>query len=175
MANDNWRTPTEVFQYFNKEYNFKYDVCASDNNHLCGKYLTENDDFLAGGIGGLIKCGEFAWCNPPYSNPLPFVQQCIYDSNICGIGYVMLLNHDMSTKWATMLCNIECKHIVFTGKRIAFLNADGLAIKGNNKGQFVAIIPPFVRNGFAKVEYIPLNCVMRKGSTELLKEQDQLI
>jgi DNA (cytosine-5)-methyltransferase 1 len=163
MANDLWRTPPEVFEYFNRDYSFKYDACASDNNHLCKDYLTEEDNFLKGGLSGLVKAGDFAWNNPPYSNPLPFVEQCVADACFDGIGYVMLLNHDMSTRWAKLLSEIECEIVVFTGKRIAFLNEFGVPVKGNNKGQIAVVIPPFVRSGKPKTRYIPLEDVMSIG------------
>lgn len=160
MANDSWRTPLEVFNYFNRTYDFMFDACADDKNYLHGNYLTEKDDFLDGGLRGHEMNGEFAWCNPPYSNPLPFVRRCIFDSIESGIGYVMLLNHDMSTKWATILTRLDCTIVVFTGKRIAFLNDKGIPVKNNNKGQIAVIIPPFVRQGEARTKYIPLVDVM---------------
>ena len=41
MANDLWRTPKEVFKYFNDRYDFQCDVAASDDNHLDDCYITE--------------------------------------------------------------------------------------------------------------------------------------
>lgn len=164
MANDTWRTPPEVFAYYNSIYNFQVDVCASKENALCKNYITEAEDYLSYNFIYPDHTGCYVWQNPPYSNPLPFVQKAIADSQLYGIGCVLLLNHDMSTKWAWNLCNHEIKHEVFIGKRISFLNSEGVPVKGNSKGQFVAIIPPFVRAGFASVEYLPLKMVMRKGS-----------
>ena len=46
MANDNWRTPPEVFQYFDSIYHFKVDVCASESNTLCREYITEEENAL---------------------------------------------------------------------------------------------------------------------------------
>lgn len=161
MANDLWRTPPEVFDYFNSIYNFEWDLAASDQNFLCRKYLTVEEDYLCGGIAcSEYTVGRYSWLNPPYSNPLPFVRQAIADSQLCGVGIVILLNHDMSTKWANLLCSIECKHIVFTSKRISFLNSEDVPVKGNSKGQFVAVIPPYVREGVPLVKYVDLNEVM---------------
>ena len=172
MANDLWRTPPEVFKCFDKQYNFQCDVAASDENHLCENYYTEKDDALTSDWESsftkreYIKLfsGEYIWCNPPYSNPLPWVQKVIQESQENGIGTVMLLNHDMSTKWANVLLSVECKIIVFTGKRIAFLNGEGKPISGNNKGQVAFIIPPFVRAGKPQTEYIALSDIMKCGS-----------
>ena len=170
MANDLWRTPPEVFEYYNNKYNFQWDVCASAENALCKKYLTEKDDFLCGGLTTVsdISYGAFHWCNPPYSNPLPFVNQCISDSKIIGAGYVMLLNVDFSTKWASKLTNIQCKIKIIKSARISFLNNNGVAVKGNSKGQCIVIIPPFVRDGYATIQTTSLDKIICIGS-ELLK------
>jgi hypothetical protein len=37
--------------------------------------------------------------NPPYSNPLPWVEKAINESRDYAITVVLLLNHDSSTKW----------------------------------------------------------------------------
>lgn len=163
MANDLWKTPPEVFNYFNIKYHFVCDVAASDNS-LCDVYLTEEKDALTYPWNTLIGFGEYVWCNPPYSDPLPWVNRCIYQSKIYGIGSVILLNHDMSTKWAQTLLVQECSIIVFTGKRIAFLNGEGEAVKGNSKGQVAFVIPPFMRHGKPTTEYIPLDSVMEFGA-----------
>jgi len=39
-----------------------------------------------------------AFVNPPYSNPLPWVQKAI-EENKNGLTVVMLLKHDSSTEW----------------------------------------------------------------------------
>ena len=160
MANDTWRTPPEVFDYFDQEYNFKVDCCASFDNALCSDYFDQEIDFLTYDLSVIADPGEWVWCNPPYSKPLPFVQKCISNAELHGIGCVLLLNSDFSTRWGELLAQYECKHIVFTGSRMAFLNDDGVPIKGNNRPQIAFVIPPFVRPGTPTVEYLPLKRIM---------------
>ena len=164
MANDLWRTPPEVFNYFDVKYRFVCDVAASESNHLCAKYFTESNSALDLNWCVNANSGDYVWCNPPYSDPLPWVEKCIYESKIHGIGSVILLNHDMSTRWAQRLLNQECKVIVFTGKRIAFLNGEGNPVKGNSKGQVAFVIPPFMRSGKPITEYAHLDDVMEFGA-----------
>ena len=176
MANDLWRTPKPVFEYYNSRYDFVYDVAASDENHLCEKYITEDDNFLTEDLNGYdIESGSYVWCNPPYSNPLPFVRKCITESINNGIGTVMLLNHDMSVEWSSLLATIGCRIEVLIASgskqdktycdgRIAFIDGDGNPISSNNKGQFTAIIPPFVDvHRDADTSYVPLSRVMECG------------
>jgi phage N-6-adenine-methyltransferase len=167
MANDLWRTPKEVFKYFNDRYDFQCDVAASDDNHLCDSYYTKKDDALTvdwGNCYAELCDGDYVWCNPPYSNPLPWVHKIIKESQENGIGTVMLLNCDMSTKWAKLLTKVSCKIIFITEGRIAFLDGKGKAIGGNNKSQMVIIIPPYVRAGEPVTRYLPLVDIMQGGA-----------
>jgi len=180
MANDNWRTPPEVFAYYDSTFNFDYDVAASKENALCKKHLTQEDNFLCGGLAAsAFEVGRYNWCNPPYSIPLPFVKQCIYDSQCYGIGYVMLLNHDMSVEWASLFTNIKCEiHITvasgakadktYSNGRMSFIDGEGNAINQNNKGQMIVIIPPFVRDGDPVTKYKALSEVVRLGQLHLM-------
>lgn len=56
-----WETPPKVFEVLNAEFGFTVDVASSDENALCERHYTREDD-------GLTKdwSGETVWCNPPY-------------------------------------------------------------------------------------------------------------
>ena len=174
MANDLWRTPPEVFKYFDKQYDFQCDVAASDENHLCDWYITEERDALNCCWADPLSRGDYAWCNPPYSNPLPWVQKAIKESQAWGVGSVMLLNCDLSVEWSSLLVNLNCtiihptasgskKDKTYCNGRIAFLNDNNKPIDSNNKSQAFFIIPPFVRAGKPQTEYIALSDIMLMG------------
>lgn len=171
MANDLWRTPKQVFNHYNKLYFFECDVAADHDNHLCEKFITERENALEMNWCVFAGPGEYVWCNPPYSDPLPWVEHCIFNSRAYGVGSVMLLNHDMSVEWSFVLSQLQCEIHVFTAfgrkfnktfkrGRMSFLNANNEPVDQNNKGQFVAVIPPYVRPGKPQTEYIPLNSIM---------------
>lgn len=63
---DLWQTPQYLFDFLNKEFKFDTDVASSYLNHLCDKYLTEEDNAL------VSDWGKVNWCNPPYSSIGPF-------------------------------------------------------------------------------------------------------
>jgi phage N-6-adenine-methyltransferase len=176
MANDLWRTPKEVFKYFNDQYGFECDVAASDDNHLCDYYFTEEIDALSYPWEIQIAPGLYVWCNPPYSNPLPWVHKIIKESQENGIGTVMLLNCDMSVEWSSLLVKLECKiiHPIASGSkknktycngRIAFLNESNKPVGENNKAQVFFIIPPYVRAGEPVTRYLPLVDIMQGGAS----------
>ena len=176
MANDSWRTPPEIFNYYNSRFNFSVDVAASDENHLCARYITEKQDALVTSwYQAGVNDGGYVWCNPPYSNPLPFVERCIYYSQQ-GIGSVILVNHDMSVQWARLIVKYASELNIFIASgskadktyrngRIAFLDDGGKPVHGNSKGQFVAVIPPF-SEGLSRpaTHYIPLADIVNENT-----------
>ncbi len=156
MSNDLWRTPPEVFNTLNKEFEFVADMAASSENALCPIYFDEEDDSLSFDWNLALRSNienKYVWLNCPYSNPMPWVKKAI-ESQYNGLGVVMLLNADCSVGWFhEALKNVsEIRFIVSDGKitkgrinsgRIAFIDKFGEAISSNNKPQFVLVFNPF--------------------------------
>ena len=146
MSNDLWRTPPEVIDFIeNKFGKIQIDLCSSDENKVCNKNLDEDCNFLDDCwlAARLVVRGQLAWCNPPYSNPLPFVKQCVKWAK-AGYAIAGILNLDSSTKWFVELINANAFIMPVVGGRVSFLNKDGDAIKGNNKPQFMFYLAPFL-------------------------------
>ena len=53
--------------------------------------------------------------NPPYSDPKPWVQKAIRESNY-GIRVVMLLKHDSSTEWYRLLHEAGAHFLMINGR-----------------------------------------------------------
>lgn len=131
MNKDCWQTPLELFKPIDDKYNFEVDVCASPENALCEYFWTVDDDCLQQDWG---DGSGFVWCNPPYSNPLPFVEKCQ------EYGYaVMLLNQDTSTKWAKIVFEKASK-VILLSDRVRFINPVTLEVgKSNPKCQMIVV------------------------------------
>ena len=129
---DLWSTPRGLFNKLNDEFNFTLDVAASDENHLCDNYITEEMDGLTS------AWGKSNWCNPPYSNIMPWVKVAKkWASN--GSVVCMLVPADTSAKWFKLAYD-SCSEVRFISGRISFINADtGLPVNGNNKGSVIFI------------------------------------
>lgn len=41
-----WETPQKLFDELDAEFHFTLDAAASDENHKCARYFTQNDDGL---------------------------------------------------------------------------------------------------------------------------------
>ena len=78
---DEWMTPKALYRFFDGWD----DPCLPDR------------------LDGLMRpWGDPTFCNPPYSNPLPWVQKAIHEAGE-GHRVVMLLKHDSSTEWWRLL------------------------------------------------------------------------
>ena len=57
-----WKTPQNLFNKLNKEFNFTIDVCATKENAKCDRFYTKE-------INGLAQSwkNETVFMNPPYS------------------------------------------------------------------------------------------------------------
>lgn len=171
MANDNWRTPREVFDSLNREFNFVADMAADNDNHLCNTYFTEEDDSLSFDWAQMINAmvlgdqTKYVWLNCPYSSPMEWVRKA-KEAQLNGLGVVMLLNNDPSVGWyAEALETVsEIRHIIadktpdgkreYSSGRVAFLDHNGNPQSGNNKPQVVLVFNPF-KIGACITSYIP--------------------
>ncbi|MDY0582570.1 phage N-6-adenine-methyltransferase [Pasteurella multocida] len=165
---DHYRTPKYVFNWLDRRFYFLIDGCASEHNARCPNYIGDGvnaiaEDFL--NFDHIEQVIEFAepslrfFVNPPYSNPLPFVQRAaelMKEGNLV----VMLLPADKSTKWYQVIQDNATEVIDIVGGRINFLHpVSGEEIKGNNKGSMVAVFEPTMQ-GF----------VTRSVSLDFVKE-----
>ena len=160
MSNDSWRTPPEVFNTLNKEFCFLADVACSYENKLCPVGFTEASDSLAEPWLERLKHSypyignnAYVFCNPPYSKPMPWIEQAI-KAQKDGLGTVMILNADTSVGWFTKAVEFisEVRFIIGDKKekgdhyhigRIHFIDGDNNKGMQNNKPQFILVFNPF--------------------------------
>ncbi len=99
-ARDDWQTPWELFTQLDAEFGFDVDVASSNENKLCGRWITDD---LEGGalVGAWGFCGPntVCWCNPPYARGLQgkFIAKAASE-RLRGVTTVMLLPARTDTK-----------------------------------------------------------------------------
>ena len=65
---DLWRTPPEVFHYYDRAYGFALDAAACRQDHLAPWFIgPELDALRSSWVRAAGGSGRAAWCNPPYS------------------------------------------------------------------------------------------------------------
>ena len=148
MERDTYRTPPELFAALDAEFDFKIDVAASRENALCTTFIDEAGDALKSpwiDNFNYISAGCYSFCNPPYSDIMPWVKKAAEESRK-GLGCVMLVMADTSVGWYAEALK-TCQEVRFIiGGRISFLNPEtGKPAAGNNKGSKLLIWHPFGR------------------------------
>ena len=92
-ASDDWETPQAFFDDLNAEFNFTFDVCASDKNHKTEEYYPEDVDGLT------QKWLGTCWMNPPYGRTIGLWMKKAYESSLQGATVVCLIPSRTDTKW----------------------------------------------------------------------------
>ncbi len=90
-----WQTPRWLFDWAVKRFGqFGIDVAAEKENALCDVYLDEKTDALKDGVEWGAE-GGLAWCNPPYAEPMPWMnQQFSAEVTLPPLGAVWLVPDD---------------------------------------------------------------------------------
>lgn len=147
---DLWQTPKFLFDYYDRRFGFNIDMAASHENHLCDYYLTEGEDALnfstMDGILDVIGANTGAngsiFCNPPYSQLMPWVAAVVEYSEVFKVPFVMVIPADTSVRWFKLAFD-NCTECHFISGRLSFINAETKKpVNGNNKGSVVFIFDP---------------------------------
>jgi len=111
--NDEWFTPQYIIDALGP---FDLDPCApSHESRIAPVTFTKADDGLTQQWFGMV------WCNPPYSDPLPFVLKMW----LHNAGF-LLVRASMETAWMDWaLMSTTC--VLFPSGRIKFISKDGSA------------------------------------------------
>ena len=81
-ASDEWTTPRWLFDLLDEEFHFTLDAASTDENALCERHYTEDDDSLSKSWDG-----EIVWLNPPYGRRIgAFMRKA---SEIAGGGVAL--------------------------------------------------------------------------------------
>lgn len=97
---DDWETPDELFQLYDRTYHFGLDAAANETNHKCPIWFGPGgvrEDALEGSWRGYGNI----WLNPPYSRKLQaeFVKKAVYEAMRWGeFSVVCLLPARTDTK-----------------------------------------------------------------------------
>ena len=111
-----WETPQKLFDELDAEFHFTLDAAASDSNHKCARYFTQNDDGLRQNWGG-----ETVFCNPPYGrNIAAWVIKCWQEAKQPGTIVVMLIPARTDTRYFHDFIYHQATEIRFIKGRLKF-------------------------------------------------------
>ena len=124
-----WGTPQRFFDNMNKRLGpFTLDAAASELNHKCEDYFTEENDALSQNWATDSPYGEkIVWCNPPYGHGVgKWVQKAVEEvkAGHCK-RVVMLLRSTTDVKWFHDWAWHNCSEMIFVKGRMCFDKGDG--------------------------------------------------
>ena len=90
---DDWATPQELFDEYDREFHFTLDVCASEKNYKVKRYFNKKQNGLK------QKWGGVCWMNPPYGREIGKWVQKAYEESKNGVVIVCLLRARTDTKY----------------------------------------------------------------------------
>ena len=94
-AYDEWETPRDFFDTLDKEFHFTLDAASSDENALCEKHFTKEQDALKQSW----QTSGSVWCNPPYGREIGKWMRKAFEESRGGQTVVMLVPARTDTKW----------------------------------------------------------------------------
>jgi len=87
-----WTTPRELYEQLDAEFHFTLDAASTDENALCERHYTIDDDGLKQEWAGSV------WLNPPYGREIGAWMQKAAQSNRGGVT-VCLVPARTDTRW----------------------------------------------------------------------------
>lgn len=124
---DNYETPPELFSAINRVFRFSVDAAASEENHLCRNYFTEERSALE------IQWTDRVWCNPPFSMKETFLEHGIGFRNNCEVIVFLLPGNSRETQWWRRYAR-QADQIINLSPRVNF-NLSGESPKNERTGR----------------------------------------
>lgn len=125
-----WETPKELFDHWNKLFDFNLDVCALPHNAKCKRFFTPEDDGLA-----QEWAGNRCWMNPPYGKDIAKWVKKASEEAKKGALVVALLPARTDTAWF--------HNYVLPYAQITFLRGRVKFVGGTSGAPFPSIIAAY--------------------------------
>lgn len=127
-----WATPADFYAAVHKEFRPSIDVCARAENKKCPVFISPEQNALRTGAEWLSDEHPVAWCNPGFSDPMPWMQKAVTEIVRYEFGAVLVLGLvSPSAKWWRYCEQNATQTRLIGGKRIQFEPAAGVAKSSN--------------------------------------------
>jgi phage N-6-adenine-methyltransferase len=142
MANDEWGTPPELYRRLDEVFLFTLDPAASNANHVAPTWYTKEQNGLAQPWPG--RC----FCNPPYSDPTPWILRASL-ATLTGESelVVMLLPVDTSTEWFRTIWDTAAE-LLLLHRRLSYTTTGKAGLMPTSPARFASFLALFTLQPF---------------------------
>ena len=154
-----WQTPDDFYSVLCAEFGFQVDAAASPENARCHYILTPEDDALSDDIAWItegrhmLDSGDIyrIYCNPPYTNVLPWVEKAHAEAQKSPSAVVCLVAHaGLATEWFARAVELATE-IRLCRPRIQFVAPPGVQQSSNARDSVVMVFRRKVVPGPARI------------------------
>lgn len=146
VSSNEFETPQAVYDHFDNEFSFEWDLACRKTNVKCNNGLfVEDVDSLTVDWHKLSK--GWLWCNPPYSPLRPWIEKAQQEF-LKGAKICMLVPPFLGSAYYSTVIPSEIRLIK---GRIKFIGADGVPMKANTNDSCLLVFGPPV---IPKLTYI---------------------
>lgn len=116
-----WRTPPEIFNKLDKEFNFTLDPASTDENALCSYHFTLEQNGLEQDWSK-----QRVFCNPPYGGETrKWVEKCYSEvQNKCELAVLLIPCRPDVSYFHDFILG-KAAEVRFVRSRIKYLNENG--------------------------------------------------
>lgn len=147
LSSNEFGTPQKVFDLFDDEFHFEWDLACRKSNTKCkkGLFVEDMDSLL---VDWHQLSDGWLWCNPPYSPLKPWVVKAQKEF-LKGAKIVMLIPPFLGSQYFSDVIPSEIR--IIKG-RVAFIGSDGVPMKSNTNDSCLLIFGPPVIPKFSYID-----------------------
>lgn len=166
-----WRTPPELFQLLDNEFDFEVDGAATKEDTLCDLHVS--DAFSERSEHAWSPSCDSVFVNPPYANLDPWINLFCDWADIGKNLVVALLPAKCDTGWFALCCQTAHEIRLMKG-RVQFIDPETgkPGANSNNAGSMIAIWRPGPRPSCAHIWLWDWRAMRTEASPSKLPEYD---
>jgi phage N-6-adenine-methyltransferase len=128
-----WETPPDFWQALNSVFDFEIDVCASEHNSKCPRLISSAVDSLRDDVPWCGFGANRAWCNPGFSDVLPWHQKAFSEAQDSAAALVVVIGIPGASQAWYEYAQQHADEIVDLSPRVHFLAPWPLKQSSNNR------------------------------------------
>ena len=131
-------TSPPFFNWLNGFGRFTLDACATEKNAKVDRFLSPEIDGLTSPWGGP---GERVFCNPGFSNVLPWLRKA-HNETENGVVSFVITHAGLAAEWFREMAPLADK-ILLPSPRIQFVAPPGIKQSSNSRDNLIWIFTPW--------------------------------